>query len=86
MAGLWNLLRQEINLIKDDFQQKGAGGVFRDVALDAMDIAKDAGGFLVEGVKHVAGSDNTFDVEAYLEGPTVPQPNTSLSDNEREKG
>jgi len=78
MAALWNVLRQEVSLTVDDFRQKGPGGVFRDVALDAMDIAKDAGGLLVEGMKHVTGSENAFDVEAYLQGPTMPQPDTSV--------
>jgi len=76
-AALWNVLREEVRGTVDDFKQKGVAGTFRDAALDAMDMAKDAGGMVAEGVKRTGvaavGTGEMFEGEAYLVGPNIPK-------------
>lgn len=53
----------------DEFREKGVIGAMKDAALDTKDMAKDAGGWLWEGVKSVVDSDTP---QAVLRCPTVP--------------
>jgi len=57
MAGLWNALRSEVMGTVDEFRQKGAIGALRDAALDARDMATDAGSWLVGNVKSLVDGD-----------------------------
>lgn len=57
MAGLWNALRSEVMGTVDEFRQKGAIGALRDAALDARDMATDAGSWIVGNVKSLVDGD-----------------------------
>ncbi|CAE7433543.1 Ube3c [Symbiodinium pilosum] len=57
MAGLWNALRSEVMGTVDEFRQKGAIGALRDAALDARDMATDAGSWVLGNVKSLVDGD-----------------------------
>lgn len=58
MATLWSAFRQEVMGTVDDFRQKGVVAAFKDVALDAADLAAGAVVAVVEGVESLVGEEN----------------------------
>mmetsp|Transcript_67547 Transcript_67547/g.156784 ORF Transcript_67547/g.156784 Transcript_67547/m.156784 type:complete len:524 (-) Transcript_67547:168-1739(-) len=77
MASLWNILKEEVLGTVDDFRQKGALGALRDAALDTKDMALDASGWLVDGVKGLVNTNEESGIQAYLMGPAVPKRGTT---------
>lgn len=67
------MLREEVLGTVDDIRQKGAIGALRDAALDTKDLALDAGGWLVEGVKGIVADEEEEEGQAYVVGPDVPK-------------
>lgn len=53
MAGLWEILRQEVHATVDELREKGAVGALRDAALDTCDMAADTSGRLFHGVREI---------------------------------
>eukprot|EP00971_Amphidinium_carterae_P032049 631259-Amphidinium_carterae.1 len=54
MARFWSALREEVLNTVDDFRTKGTVSTLRDAVLDAGDMAKDAGSWLVGGTEEEA--------------------------------
>jgi len=51
-TSLWNATKIEVQAVVDDFREKGATGVLRDVALDTADIAASATSWLTDVREH----------------------------------
>eukprot|EP00927_Polykrikos_kofoidii_P080693 TRINITY_DN7762_c0_g3_i1.p1 TRINITY_DN7762_c0_g3~~TRINITY_DN7762_c0_g3_i1.p1 ORF type:complete len:386 (+),score=98.36 TRINITY_DN7762_c0_g3_i1:70-1227(+) len=57
MAMFWRTLREELRATVDDIREKGAVGAVRDAALDTRDIAKNAGGWVLTGIRNIVDAD-----------------------------
>eukprot|EP00929_Paragymnodinium_shiwhaense_P083072 TRINITY_DN4411_c0_g1_i2.p1 TRINITY_DN4411_c0_g1~~TRINITY_DN4411_c0_g1_i2.p1 ORF type:complete len:468 (+),score=152.81 TRINITY_DN4411_c0_g1_i2:108-1511(+) len=60
MAGLWNLIREEVNATVNDFREKGAVGALKDAVLDTRDLAADTGGWIYNNVKGAVATDDEY--------------------------
>mmetsp|Transcript_81054 Transcript_81054/g.160630 ORF Transcript_81054/g.160630 Transcript_81054/m.160630 type:complete len:516 (-) Transcript_81054:671-2218(-) len=77
----WKVVQQEVTGTFQEFRQKGAVNVFRDAALDAADLAKDASDLLTQGIKTAVSGDGLekLEDEIFIAGPAVPEPGDSVT-------
>lgn len=66
MAQWWRTLQQEVRGTVDDIRAKGAIAALRDTALDARDMAADAGTWVRDGVKSFLDEDGEMIAQSFV--------------------